>query len=379
MGEVPLAVLSTRLYEAGEFVERYASDLALELAHRLRLDEAIDRGKTLPEIRRAAGFVMEEDAALSWLLRRLAEAGHLEADESAGERRYSMPGPLRTAEVALLRPLGLDLDPSLRPTLAILDAAAETLPGVLAGTATGEQALFSGARMQLWLDYFHNGNPTYALNNRLAAIAAANRLRPGPGLRILEVGAGAGSAAEALLDELAGRGRLADVAEYRLTEPNPLLRRRATRSLATRFPGLALQDQSFDVDLDPAVQGLGAESFDAVLAVNVLHIARDLRAALASVHSLLEPGGWLVVGECLRLFPGQTIAVELVFQQLRSFTRVELDPEVRPAHGFLSPEAWRGALTATGFNEIAVVPDLERIRHYYAHFFTGAICGRRPD
>jgi SAM-dependent methyltransferase len=232
--------------------------------------------------------------------------------------------------------------------------------------------------MQLWLDYFHNANPIYALNNRIAATAAANRLRPGPGLAILEIGAGAGSAAEALLDELAARGRLGDVAEYRITEPNGLLRRRAMRALAARFPGVPLADQAFDVDADAAEQGLAAGRYDLVLAVNVLHIARDLRAALGRARSLLAPGGWLVAGECLRLFPEQTIAVELVFEQLESFTDVELDPELRPAHGFLAPESWRRAFAAAGYDPVAVVPELERIRAHHPRFFTGAICGRRP-
>ena len=75
---------------------------------------------------------------------------------------------------------------------------------------------------------------------------------------------------------------------------------------------------------------------------------------------------------------GQTIAIELVFQQLRSFTRVELDPELRPGHGFLSPADWRRAFAAAGFDDFLVAPDLERIRDHYARFFTGAVCGRRP-
>ena len=197
--------------------------------------------------------------------------------------------------------------------------------------------------MQLWTEYFHNGNPIYAVNNRMAAIAAANRLPVESGLRILEVGAGAGSAAEALLDELRHRGRLGEIADYRLTEPNPMLRRRAIRTLAARYPGLALTDQAYDIDLAPAGQGLSEAGFHLVFAVNVLHIAQDLRASLDWLRSLLVPGGWLIGGECQRLFPQQTIPIELIFEQLSSFTQVKLDREVRSSHGFLTPEQWRGS------------------------------------
>lgn len=220
-----------------------------------------------------------------------------------------------------------------------------------------------------------------AAANRLPAIAASNRLpamAAEDGLRILEIGAGAGSAAEALLDELRDRGRLQEIAEYRLTEPNPMLRRRATRSLAARYPGLVLTDQAYDIDLVPAGQGLPEAGFHLVFAVNVLHIARDLRASLEWLRSLLVPGGWLIGGECQRLFPQQTIPIELIFEQLSSFTQVKLDREVRSSHGFLTPEQWRGALAATGFTAFAEVPDLERIRVHYPRFFSGALCARRP-
>lgn len=384
LGEIPRDLFSDRLYQACELVERYVSDWAVALAQRLGLEPELAQGATVQQLLRTQGYPFDESRALSWLLARLADAGHL---ERTGEASYRLPRALPDPELDLLRALGLAIDPAIAPTLAILDAAGEAFPKVLAGALTGEQALFTSARMPLWTEYFHNANPIYALNNRLAAIAAANRLPAiaaanrlpeAGGLRILEIGAGAGSAAEALLDELLRRGRLGEVAEYRLTEPNPMLRRRASRSLAARYPGLALADQAYDIDHDPAAQGLPEATFDLVFAVNVLHIARDLRASLAWLRSLLAPGGWLVGGECQRLFPGQTIPIELVFEQLASFTDVALDPEVRTSHGFLTPEQWKRALTVTGFAAVVDVPDLERIRDHYPRFFSGALCAQRP-
>lgn len=393
LGEIPRDLFSDRLYQACELVERYVSDWAIALAQRLGLEPELAQGATVQQLLRTLGYPFDESRALSWLLARLADAGHL---ERTGEASYRLPRALPDPELDLLRALGLAIDPAIAPTLAILDAAGEAFPKVLAGALTGEQALFTSARMPLWTEYFHNANPIYALNNRLAAIAAANRLPAiaaanrlpaiaaanrlpeAGGLRILEIGAGAGSAAEALLDELLRRGRLGEVSEYRLTEPNPMLRRRASRSLAARYPGLALADQAYDIDHDPAAQGLPEATFDLVFAVNVLHIARDLRASLAWLRSLLAPGGWLVGGECQRLFPGQTIPIELVFEQLASFTDVALDAEVRTSHGFLTPEQWKRALTVTGFAAVVDVPDLERIRDHYPRFFSGALCAQRP-
>ena len=381
LGEIPPDLFSDRLYQACELVERYVSDWTVAIAQRLGIESELATGATARTLLLACGFPPGESPALTWLLARLAAAGHLEetaAASESGEPSYRLARALPTPELADLRALGMAIDPAIAPTLAILDAAGEAFPRVLAGALTGEQALFTSARMPLWTEYFHNDNPIYALNNRLAAIAAANRLSPGGGKRILEIGAGAGSAAEALLDELQRRGRLADIAGYLLTEPNPMLRRRASRALAARYPGLPLADQAYDIDLAPAAQGLAPVPLDLVFSVNVLHIARDLRASLTWLRALLVPGGWLVGGECQRLFPGQTIPVELIFEQLASFTDVVLDPEVRTSHGFLTPEQWRRAFAATGFTDVSDVPDLARIRDHYPRFFSGALCARRP-
>jgi len=207
---------------------------------------------------------------------------------------------------------------------------------------------------------------------------AAHRLRPGGGLRILEVGAGAGSFATALLGELQRRGRLGDVALYDFTEPSPFFRRRGERELRARFPGLALRSRAVDIDApiaDPADAGRG---YDLVVGVNVFHVARDLGASLRRAREALVPGGWLLAGECMRLFPGQTVPADLVFQLLRSFTDVQLDAAARPHHGFLEPGAWRRAFELAGFADAAVVPDLERIRDRYPRFLTGVVAGRRP-
>ncbi|HZI63891.1 MAG TPA: class I SAM-dependent methyltransferase, partial [Thermoanaerobaculia bacterium] len=201
---------------------------------------------------------------------------------------------------------------------------------------------------------------------------------PGGGaLRVLEVGAGAGSATHALLDSLAAAGRLAGPATFLVTEPVPFLRRRAERSLRGRA-GPVPSFAALDIDRDWADQGAAPETFDLVYAVNVLHVARDLLFSLRQAWTALRPGGWLVLGECVRPYPGRPVAAELIFQILERFADVSTDPEIRPHHGFLAPEHWRRALDAAGFAPVEVVPDLIKIRDIYPRFSTGALCGQRP-
>lgn len=376
LGEIPAELFGDHLYRCCELVDRYALDHAYDLARALGVERALAAGAaTVDEIAGRLGTVPAFRSALHWLLDRLAGDGALGA-EPGEPARYRLAAPLRAGETAELRALGHEMDPELHRTLDLLDAAAAAWPAVAAGRSTGEQELFSMGRIGLWIAYFHNANSTYAVSNRIAAVAAANRLRPGGGLRLLEIGAGAGSAAEALLEELGRRGRLGDLASYDVTEPSPFFRRRAERELKARFPAAPLRFAAADVDQPLDAQGLGA-GYDLVLGVNVLHVARDLGAALARLRAALAPGGWLVAGECLRLFDGQAVPAELIFQLFKSFVEVETEPATRPDPGFLFPCHWRKALVAAGFESVAVVPDLERIRAYYPRFFSGAVVGQR--
>ncbi|HLF56142.1 MAG TPA: methyltransferase [Thermoanaerobaculia bacterium] len=375
LGEVPDSLFDDRVYAVCELADRYATETALDLARALGIEAPLARGGTVDELLAACGLAPSFRPALERLLDRLAGAGEIEREDGSPPR-YRAAGPLPPGEVAELRTLGLEFAPELAATLDLFDAAARAYPAAARGEAAGEELLLAPASVELWLRYFSNENPVYALSNRIAALAAAHRLPAAGPLRILEVGAGAGSAALALLEELERAGRLADVALYDVTEPSPFFRRRAERALRARFPGLALRSRALDLDSPFENQG-GAQGYDLVFGVNVVHVARDLGASLARLREALVPGGALVAGECFRLFPGQAVPADLVFQLFRAFTEVRVDGVFRPHHGFLSPEAWRTAFAAAGFAEVAVVPDLERIRERYARFFAGAICGRR--
>jgi SAM-dependent methyltransferase len=378
LGEIPDSLFDDRIFAACELAERYATDLALAIARRLDLDGALAAGGTAAELAAARGFDPAFRPAIETLLERLAAAGEIERTSGADAPVFRRAGPAREPELAALRAIGVGIDPRIVATLDLLDAAAVAWPAVASGRTSGEKELFSAGSIALWLAYFSNDNPVYALNNLLTAVVAANRLPERDGLSVLEVGAGAGSFTATLLDELARRGRLGQLARYKPTEPSPFFRRRGERELRARYPQVPLTFRALDVDQPFAAQGLAAEPRDLVVGVNVLHVARDLGAALARIREVLVPGGWLVAGECLRLFPRQPVPADLVFQLFRSFTDVGIDPVLRPHHGFLEPSAWRAALEAAGFVEVGVVPDLERIRDIYPRFFAGVVVGRRP-
>jgi len=393
LGEVPESLFDDCLYWSVELLERYAREWALEIAHRLGLPAALaaaseggaTAGGLAATLDLSPGFVYP----VSWVLEQLVALGELDAVGTPGEpegRRFRRAGEPRAARLEPVREAVLEHAVDNAPFVELLDAAGEAWPRVARGEIRGEDALLSPARIGLWLHYFANDNPVYALNNRLAALAAAHRLPASGTIRVLEVGAGAGSGSIALLEALATGGHLERLAAYRLTEPAGMLRRRAARTIAGRWPGVPLEEGALDMDrpwcpisVDPGSgQEIEPASFDLVFAVNVFHVAVDLGQALGEARAALRPGGRLVLGECLRPFPGQPVAAEMTFLPLEGFREVHTDPALRPHPGFLTPELWLANLERAGFEELEVVPDVRVLREIYPRVAAGAVCGRRP-
>jgi len=208
-------LFNERQHEACERVELYVVRLALRLARGLGIERALATPRSVGELMAACGFATGFAAPLRWLLDLLAQDGFLARDHLTAEPRYRIETPLPAAGVAEARAAALARDPDYAPTYAMLDEAAVAYGKVARGEATGERALFQN--VGLWTGYFSNANPYYAINNRVGAAAVAARL-PARGGRVLEVGAGLGSATAALLWHAADAmlaDRLAD-AEARL-------------------------------------------------------------------------------------------------------------------------------------------------------------------
>jgi SAM-dependent methyltransferase len=369
----PRALFSDRLYRSIELLERYSIDLAIEILAQLGVTEHLVRPASPEELCAELSFVPRFSRVLDWLLRRLIETKIVSARD---DEIYSFAFDPWKPELSRLRKIGLEIDLGNAPTLDLLDKAASLYPAIAKAELTGERALFGAEGIPLWLHYFSNENLTYAINNSVAAIAAANHLRDHPRLRILELGAGAGSGTEMLLHYCDQAGLIGKIEYYLITEPNAFFLRRGQRELSQRYPALPLEWRSLDMDIDWQDQKVAPGQFDLVFGVNVLHVAKDLLFSLTEARETLARGGWLVIGECARPFPNQPIYVELIFQLLETFTNVITELEFRPNSGFLTPEQWRSAFTRAGFNRTAVMPEIESIRSFYRHFFTAAICGQ---
>ena len=375
--DYPPSLFNESLYQSIELMERYSIDLAIDLLGRLNVLEQLDRPRSAPDLCDTLSFPTRFSPTLSWLLQRLVETGCIEVEKGNAERSYRLLCSPWQPQCAELRAIALEIDGANASTLDLLDYAASLYPLVAAGKQNGEQGLFLPQGIALWLNYFHNNNLTYAVNNWLGAVVATNYLTTRSRIRILEIGAGASSASEILLRYLNERGLLSRLERYLITEPNAFFRRRGQRELSQRYPNLPLEWGTLDMNSPWETLGIVRGQFDLVYGVNVLHVAKDLLFSLGQARDALASDGSLIISECVRPYPNQPMYPELVFQILDSFTDVEIDPEFRPNPGFLTADQWRHAFKRAGFQHIEVKPELDAIREIYPHFFTGAICGSK--
>jgi SAM-dependent methyltransferase len=313
-------------------------------------------------------FLNSRQEVLRWLLQAMVLYGL--AQEEGGHFAVGPLGPpLDLEEVFRQR---VAKTPQAMPALAVLKLAFLQLPAILAGTSTGEEALFCLENLPLWFAYFANTNLHYAPSNALAALALARAVPQEA--RILELGGGGGSAAEAALSALEQAGK--KVSQYVFTELHPAFLRRGLRLVREKAPkGCEVEGRSYDINLPPQAQGLEGQ-FHAILAVNVLHLARDLVSCLRSLASLLLPGGVLVLGELLRPGPQTPVHLELPFLLLESY-RLTGQDALRPQPGFLHLEGWRQALEVAGYALVSLLPaQLPRCQEAYPGFYCAALTAR---
>ena len=202
---------------------------------------------------------------------------------------------------------------------------------------------------------FSSGEPTAAdLYLKSPVARAANRmlgdtiagvlagLPNGRRLRVLEVGAGTGSATASVIPELPD-GQF----EYTYTDISAGFFSEAE----SRFGGSenSIEYRVLDIERDPLEQGYVSHAYDMVIASNVLHATRFLNETLGHCRELLAPSGQLIMLENLR---GQGW-LDLTFGQLDGWWRFADD--YRPHHALASPDIWRQALSDAGFGEITIL------------------------
>lgn len=344
--------------------ELYTARICLLLLCDLGWEGRLRAGATLDGL--CAGLPDQARRPLAWMLPFLA-AESLLAEEGG---TYTLRGEPDLDLAGLREAVALEA-PGHEANFDLLDGVRSHIGPFFTEGRDGGGLLFDLALFPHWLAYFRNGNLVYFPNNLLTLLALREGLPQGA--RVLELGGGAGSFAQLVAQRGAEEGWLERIAEYRFTDVAPTFLRRAQRGLGAAAPGLALAFQALDLNRPLEAQGIAPASLDAIVGINVLHVAHDLEATLLDLRSCLRPGGRLILGECLKPALDTPLYIEFFFTFIKAFTGVKLDPRWRPRHGFLTPEAWDRALAHAGFRNIQHVPPPRPLMDNQPAFTVGAI------
>ncbi|WP_027659500.1 non-ribosomal peptide synthetase [Salinispora fenicalii] len=306
------------------------------------------RRHTRAELLHTAGVAPRHHRLVRRWLRALTGAGLLDVDT---DDRYGLTETGAAADTgAAWRSVDKIATAEDVELLAYFRASTGQLPALLRGEDDPLTLLFPQGKVDVSQGLYER-----TLFNRWANEAAASlvrrvaeqRVEPGA-LRVLEIGAGAGGTTAAVLAALDG-----NAVDYLATDLSPFF----VNELRTRFgerPGLHLQP--LDIDQDLVGQGLAPNSFDVVVAGDVLHASTDVVRALARLRAVLAPQGWLVACEMTRDHHQIMTSLELlvrVDEATADFTDLRQGTE----QVFLGRETWLDVLGAAGASQPLCLPE----------------------
>jgi amino acid adenylation domain-containing protein len=244
-------------------------------------------------------------------------------------------------EIVVLRdPLPVDA-PEADARVRLIEACMDRFPELLHGEIAATEVLFPNSSLDL-VERLYQGVPeTDAIGSEVARIAASAHSSAEP-LRILELGAGTGATSAVVLKAL----QTSPVhVRYVYTDVSPTFLTHGKRRFAAAYP--FIEFSLLDIEKEATAQGFALESFDIVIAANVLHATRDIRRTLRQVRALLKPSGRLILHEQTTLESFLT----LTFGWLEGWWRFE---DRRLPHGpLLSVDEWRLALSETDFGAVS--------------------------
>ncbi|KAH8817121.1 putative polyketide synthase [Xylogone sp. PMI_703] len=143
--------------------------------------------------------------------------------------------------------------------------------------------------------YYANGLGLHRVYHQLSAYI--DRLtHKYPNLAFLEIGAGTGGATQPILEVLGGHGdRPARFGSYTFTDISSGFFEKAQEKFNAW--GEHLLYQKLNIEHDPSTQDFQSQSYDVIIAANVLHATSNMNVTMANALKLLKPGGKLIMIE----------------------------------------------------------------------------------
>ncbi|MBZ0285293.1 MAG: acyltransferase domain-containing protein [Anaerolineae bacterium] len=229
------------------------------------------------------------------------------------------------------------------PLLDYIRRCGDHLAAILNGTYSPLETIFPGGSLET-ARYMYNGwAPVRYFNAiaRSALQAAVSRINGT--VRVLEIGAGTGGTAAAVVPIFP-----ADRTTYAYTDVSDFFLGHAQERFSD-YP--FVQYGLLNAEQDPTEQGYAPGSFDIILSANALHATRNLGQTLDHVRSLLAPNGLLMLYETTEHLGYYDITTGLI-EGWGIF-----EDELRGDNPLLPPMGWQSALAEHGFEQVVIFPE----------------------
>lgn len=224
--------------------------------------------------------------------------------------------------------------------LEVLHALGHSLPAIVRGTLPVLQTMMEDDRLGR---LYKEGSGCPQANHILGSLISQLSHRY-PRMKILEVGAGTGAATAAALNSLGQRGAFDS---YTFTDVSPGFFESAKKAFSSHEE--RMRYHVLDIEQSPIGQKFEENSFDLIIASNVLHATRSLADTLANCRRLLRPGGRLIILE----FTGDALYLQFLFSALPGWWLGREDG--RKYHPTIPEAQWDTGLRQSGFSGIDYV------------------------
>ncbi|GKU06255.1 unnamed protein product [Fusarium langsethiae] len=229
------------------------------------------------------------------------------------------------------------------PELQLLARVGRALPGILGGTL---EPLSVMLEENLLIRAYEGG--TFSGDYETAVAYLQLLTFKNPRLRFLEIGAGTGGCTKRLLGGIADNhsGGGLPIEQYTYTDISSGFFEEARRTFMDWESYMDFK--TLDVEGDPLKQGFQPETYDVVVASNVLHATKQMDVTMEHVRKLLRPGGSLILVEN----SPKGAVIGLIFGTLSGWWAHE--DEFREDTALMYREQWNKILSRNGFGGIHV-------------------------
>ncbi|MED1915622.1 SDR family NAD(P)-dependent oxidoreductase [Bacillus thuringiensis] len=240
-------------------------------------------------------------------------------------------------------------EPNSKAQVILVEATMRVLPEILLGKIPATEIMFPNSSMELVEGiYKHNEVADYfnevLANTIVTYVKQRTEQDASARIRILEIGAGTGGTSSIVLPRLKPFQK--HIEEYCYTDISQAFLLHAEKEYGAENPYLTYR--IFNVEKPVEDQDIAADTYDLVIATNVLHATKNISQTLHHAKTTLQKNGLLILNE----LTSNTLFAHLTFGLLDGWWRYD-DPEWRiPGCPLLTVETWQKVLKKVGYRSV---------------------------